>query len=188
MTAPGLRCASLPLLLAALASSGGAYAAGFPTEPSPAVVQPAPPALPAEPDRWLPFRVFDWRDGLGSPVNGLAIDGQGYLWAGNPNGVSKYNGHTWKPVDLPTDPPDAEVLQIFKASDGSLWLGTSTRGVFRLHKGAWSSFVVKGADGRWKQSTGLVAAFQPPPPPPAPKPTSSTGKKKAASKKGARSR
>jgi len=55
-------------------------------------------------------------------------------------------------------------------------------------KGAWSSFLVKGADGRWKQATGLVAAFQPPPPPPAPKPTSSTGKKKAASKKGARSR
>jgi uncharacterized protein (TIGR02246 family) len=55
-------------------------------------------------------------------------------------------------------------------------------------KGAWSSFVVKGANGQWKQSTGLVAAFQPPPPPPAPKPTSSPGKKKAASKKGARSR
>ncbi len=56
-------------------------------------------------------------------------------------------------------------------------------------KGAWSGFVVKGTDGRWKQSTGLVAAFQPPTPPPAaPKPAPSTGKKKGSSKKNARSR
>lgn len=134
-----VRCASLLLLPAVLAGAGGAHAAGFPTEPSPAVVQPAPPPPPAEPDRWLPFRIFDWREGLTSPVYDLAVDRQGYLWAGNPHGISRYNGHAWMHVDLPTDPPNAEVLAVLAASDGSLWLGTRTRGIFQRHEGVWSS-------------------------------------------------
>ena len=141
-----LRRVSLPLLFAVFAGAGGAHAAGFPTEPSPAVVEPAPPPLPSEPDRWLPFRVFGSREGLPSPVNDLEIDRRGYLWAGSPNGVSVYDGHTWKHLDLPTDPPDTEVVQILGASDGSLWLGTRTRGIFRLHQGSWSS-IQPGEEG-----------------------------------------
>ena len=34
-------------------------------------------------------------------------------------------------------------------------------------KGAWTSTVVKGADGKWRMVTGLVAEFVPPPAPPA---------------------
>jgi diguanylate cyclase (GGDEF)-like protein len=137
---PVRRRVSLPLLLALWTGAGGAHAAGFPTEPSPAVVQPAPPPLPAEPDRWLPFRGFDWRAGLASPVYDLDIDRHGYLWAVNPDGASMYNGHTWKHVDLPTDPPDIEVTELLAANDGSLWFGTRTQGIFRLHGGVWSSF------------------------------------------------
>ena len=33
-------------------------------------------------------------------------------------------------------------------------------------KGAWTSTVVKGADGKWRMVTGLVAEFVPPPAPP----------------------
>ena len=55
-------------------------------------------------------------------------------------------------------------------------------------KGAWSTLVVKGADGQWKQATGLVAAYVPPPAPPAPKPAPAKGKKKSPSRRGARSR
>jgi uncharacterized protein (TIGR02246 family) len=36
-------------------------------------------------------------------------------------------------------------------------------------KGAWTSTVVKGADGKWRMVTGLVAEFVPPPAPPADK-------------------
>jgi len=50
-----------------------------------------------------------------------------------------YNGHSWRHVDLPTDPPDAEVGPFLAASDGSLWIGTRTKGIFRLHAGVWSS-------------------------------------------------
>src|SRR5688500_17246770 len=116
--------AGLLLLLAFSVGFTKAHAAEFPTEPSPARVEPAPPSLPAAPDSWLPFRVFDWRSGLGSLVNGLAVDRQGFLWAGSSNGASVYNGQTWRHVDLPTDPPDTEVLGFLAASDGSLWIGT----------------------------------------------------------------
>lgn len=128
------------LLLAAVSAGfWEAYAAGFPTEPSPARVQPAPSRLPVEPDSWLPFRVFDWKEGLASVVNDLEVDRQGYLWAGSSDGVFVYNGHAWKRVDLPTDPPNTEVITILAAGDGSLWLGTRTRGAFRLHDGTWSN-------------------------------------------------
>ena len=36
-------------------------------------------------------------------------------------------------------------------------------------RGAWTSTVVKGADGKWRMVTGLVAEFVPPPAPPADK-------------------
>jgi ketosteroid isomerase-like protein len=38
-------------------------------------------------------------------------------------------------------------------------------------KGAWTSTVVKGADGKWRMVTGLVAEFVPPPAAPAAPPT-----------------
>jgi len=134
------RSAPLLLLLACIAGTGEAHAAGFPTEPSPAVMEPAPPPLPHEADQWLPFRVFNWQDGLAHPVNALALDRQGYLWAGSQDGAFVYNGHTWRRVDLPADPPNAPVSRILSARDGSLWLSTRTRGIFRLHNGVWSSF------------------------------------------------
>jgi uncharacterized protein (TIGR02246 family) len=34
------------------------------------------------------------------------------------------------------------------------------------NKGAWNGMFVKGADGEWRMSTGLVAEFVPPPAPP----------------------
>ena len=74
------------------------------------------------------------------------------------------------------------------AATGGTWTLEGRAPASGPTKGAWSSFVVKGTDGRWRQSTGLVAAFQPPTPPPAPKPAPSTGKKKGSSKKNARSR
>ena len=39
-------------------------------------------------------------------------------------------------------------------------------------KGAWTSTVVKGADGKWRMVTGLVAEFVPPPAAPAATPMS----------------
>ena len=74
------------------------------------------------------------------------------------------------------------------AATGGTWTIDGAAPASGPTKGAWSSFVVKGTDGRWKQSTGLVAAFQAPAPPPAPKPAPSTGKKKGSAKKNTRSR
>jgi diguanylate cyclase (GGDEF)-like protein len=136
------RRVSLPfLLLAVLSSPGEAHAAEFPTEPSPAVVQPAPPPLPAEPDRWLPLRIFDWRNGIIPFAAVVRLAPDGYLWAGTPNGLNVYDGHTWRKVPIPLlDPPSTHVRSLFIESDGTLWLGTMRDGAFRLKSGHWTQF------------------------------------------------
>jgi diguanylate cyclase (GGDEF)-like protein len=146
VTPSSFRRAARPLLLALLASFYALRASGFPTEPSPAVVQPAPPPLPAGPDRWLPFRVFDWREKLGSYVSALRPDKEGYLWAASADGLKIYNGRTW----LLVPPPSTEVPGLFTdllvASDGGLWVAGSS-GASRLQDGRWTS---------WTESTGLA--------------------------------
>lgn len=54
------------------------------------------------------------------------------------------------------------------ASLGGTWTMAGLPPGMGADKGAWTSLVVKGADGQWRLATGLVAEYHPPPAPPVP--------------------
>lgn len=106
---------------------------------APPEVRPGPPRVSTAPDRWLPWRVFTWRDGVkpGSPA--LALDSRGYLWAGTPEGPVLYNGQTWRKADVPGD-PDPKVWSIAAGRAGGVWLGLEGGGMLRFQDGVWTRF------------------------------------------------
>ncbi len=128
----------LPLLLAAaLAVPWPGRAATSPFGPAPSVVEPVPPRLPIDPNRWLPWRVFTWRDGVQLDNPGLAQDLQGYIWA---DGPIRYNGRTWQKVAVPGESFPMRSWSLLAASDGSLWFGRVEGGLLRLRNGVWKRY------------------------------------------------
>lgn len=106
---------------------------------SPPLVQPGPPQIPSEANRWLPWRVFTWRDGVKPGAPALAQDAQGYIWAGTPDGLVRYNGQSWQRFEIPG--PPAPVNAMTGRRDGSLWIGRPPESqIFWLKNGAWTRF------------------------------------------------
>ncbi len=128
----------LPLLLAAaLAIPGPGRAAVSPFGPAPAAVEPMPPRLPTDPNRWLPWRLFTWRDGVQPANPALAQDLQGYIWA---DGPIRYNGRTWQKVEVPGESSPVRSWSLLAARDGSLWFGRVEGGLLRLRNGVWTRY------------------------------------------------
>src|SRR5947199_2332780 len=88
-------------LAAALAAPLAAVPSPGPFGAEPPVVQPGPPQTPSDPDRWLPWRVFTWREGVKPGAPALAEDAQGYIWAATPDGLVRYNGQSWQKIEIP---------------------------------------------------------------------------------------
>ncbi|MFL6193204.1 MAG: diguanylate cyclase [Thermoanaerobaculia bacterium] len=126
------------LLLAALVAwaPGPAWSAS-PFGAQPPVVEPGPPRIPTDPDRWLPWRVFTWREGVKPGAPALVQDGQGYIWA---DGPVRYNGRTWQRVEVPGEAAPVQIWSTLAGRDGSLWLGKVSGGLLRLRNGVWTRF------------------------------------------------
>ncbi|HEY2292289.1 MAG TPA: hypothetical protein VGM86_16440, partial [Thermoanaerobaculia bacterium] len=129
------RTLSLLLTFAAvlIPLQGRAVASPFGTVPP--AVQAGPPQIPTDPDRWLPWRLFTWRDGVRPANPALAQDAQGYVWA---DGPVRYNGRSWEKVEVPGEAGPVQCWSMLGASDGSLWLGRLEGGLLRLQNGVWS--------------------------------------------------
>ncbi|HEY0512936.1 MAG TPA: diguanylate cyclase [Thermoanaerobaculia bacterium] len=125
------------LWAAALLVSLPGRAAVAPFGPSPPVVHPGPPRVPTDPDRWLPWRVFTWRDGV-KPINPpLAEDAQGYIWA---DGPVRYDGRAWQRIEVPGGSSPLRIWSLLAASDGSLWFGRMDGGLLRLQDRVWTRY------------------------------------------------
>ena len=165
-----MQARALPLLLAFAAAlipvQGGAAASPFGAVPP--VVQAGPPQIPTDPDRWLPWRLFTWRDGVRTANPALAQDSQGYVWA---DGPVRYNGRSWEKVEVPGEAGPVQCWSMLAASDGSLWLGRLEGGLLRLRNGVWARIapgsglpagrvgsLVEGSPGTvWVGTTGGLA-------------------------------
>jgi signal transduction histidine kinase/ligand-binding sensor domain-containing protein/DNA-binding NarL/FixJ family response regulator len=92
------------------------------------------------PDGRPALRVYNSADGLPqNTVQSLAVDRQGYLWAGTQDGAAVYNGRQWRKVDMPNRSASNYVRAVLAASDGAVWLGTNA-GLARFQKGSWTLF------------------------------------------------
>jgi diguanylate cyclase (GGDEF)-like protein len=84
------------------------------------------------------FTTFSVRDGLPeSAVTGIAVDAEGFAWASSVEGLSRYDGHRWKPQGLPGGVP-GRVNYFHLDHAGTLWVALQGGGLARLERGRWS--------------------------------------------------
>ncbi len=83
------------------------------------------------------FRRFSMADGLPSSTINAVVQGRlGFLWFGGADGLSRYDGETFKTYHHDPANPDSlstnDITQLVSASDGRLWISTGDSGVDRL--------------------------------------------------------
>ncbi|MCG8461317.1 MAG: ATP-binding protein [Holophagales bacterium] len=125
-----------------------------------------------------PFTSYGVEEGLPNIfVRALATDRHGYLWAGTRQGVARFDGLRFRPVDL-GDLPPPRVFALAEGRDGRLWIGTRRRGamiyfrdrverVLSLEDGLPSNYVssllADPAGGMWIATGRGLARWDPGP-------------------------
>lgn len=95
-----------------------------------------------------------------SGVSGLAAGPDGSLWVGMTSsgpglGLQQMTGGTWKPFVTPElDSSKLDGSTLFLDRENTLWVGTESQGIYRIHNGEIDRF--RGADGL---SSDTVRAF-----------------------------
>ncbi len=85
---------------------------------------------------WRAFRTFTSADGLPqNSVLALLQDRDGFIIAGTSQGLARYDGHRWTPIELPTAGVRYAVGSLGEDRDGALWIGTDSVGAWRVHDG-----------------------------------------------------
>jgi len=93
-------------------------------------------------------------------VTGLAASPDGSLWVGMSSsgpglGLQQMTGGTWKPFVTPEiDSSKLDGSTLFLDRENTLWVGTESQGIYRIHDGEVDRF--RGADGL---SSDTVRAF-----------------------------
>lgn len=86
------------------------------------------------------IQVFTDREGLRqNSVEAVAMDDQGYAWIGTQDGAMRYDGRTWKALDMPNPRRSNWVTCMVLPKGGALWFGTNGAGIGRWD-GAWKVF------------------------------------------------
>ncbi|TAK57416.1 MAG: hypothetical protein EPO24_09930, partial [Bacteroidetes bacterium] len=92
----------------------------------------------------LPFRHYTTRDGLqANSVLSLAQDSRGYLWIGTSEGISIFDGATYKNYSIEDGLPGGLVRAILesKTEPGVMWIGTAN-GLSRFEKEKFTSYTL----------------------------------------------
>ena len=101
------------------------------------------------------WSIYTMADSLASNrVRSLAQARDGTLWAGFASeavgdttgtqaGISRFDGTTWRTVDVPGGVPRPTVRDIHEASDGSLWFTTTLYGVLRFDGASWTRYTAE---------------------------------------------
>lgn len=103
----------------------------------------------------------------GRPVTSIASvrkDASGFLWIGTNQGLFRYDGYGFTRLSAPVEgterPPFEDVLPVFPARDGSVWIGTNGGGLYRWAPGAcrWRHYPLS-ADLRLTAPVNIVLAL-----------------------------
>lgn len=77
-----------------------------------------------------------WQTENGLPNNIVQAITQtldGYLWIGTREGLCRFDGEKFKMIHLAPESMEPSINSLLAANDGSLWIGTAGKGVFRLN-------------------------------------------------------
>jgi signal transduction histidine kinase/ligand-binding sensor domain-containing protein/CheY-like chemotaxis protein/HPt (histidine-containing phosphotransfer) domain-containing protein len=97
-------------------------------------------------DAWKNGRLRQVRERRpGDNVQALLADGQGTLWAGTLRGLERWRDGRRETVPLPGCAADCLVTALAQGRDGSLWIGTTDRGI--VHLGAGNPEAFRARDG-----------------------------------------
>ena len=104
------------------------------------------PAQALEPTKALTQYVHEvWQQEEGLPENDVTAIVQtrdGYIWLGTEEGLVRFDGIRFTAFDQSNTPELASVYirTLLEAHDGSLWVGTSGGGVYRLKNGRFNAY------------------------------------------------
>lgn len=95
-------------------------------------------ALASEAESNIKFERFSVKDGLAqSNVYSTLIDSQGFLWAGTEDGLSRFDGYTFRTFKTSLKSPhsisNALVLAIAEDQQGNIWLATRGGGLNKFN-------------------------------------------------------
>ena len=100
------------------------------------------------PGQLLPFEYYSTRDGLPSnQVNAIFQDSRGYLWVGTSDGISMYDGTSFRNYTTLDSLPNNYITDIIESnkSPGTLWIAT-LGGVARYAEGRFHPIVLPPRD------------------------------------------
>lgn len=86
-------------------------------------------------------RLWQMEDGLPhSIVQAITQTRDGYLWIGTREGLARFDGINFTPIDLSPDSLEPSIMSFCETRDGSLWIASENAGLFRLRNGRVSRF------------------------------------------------
>lgn len=99
--------------------------------------------LAAAEERIPPYTIRLWQTDDGLPQNSvfaLAQTPDGYLWVGTREGLTRFDGLRFTPVEDSGSPglKDSWITALCATRDGSLWIATDNNGLARLKAGVFS--------------------------------------------------
>lgn len=106
----------------------------------------------------LPFRNYTSRDGLLSNYTlALCNDSRGYLWIGSNDGLSRYDGVSFRNYTVANGLAFSRVTCLVESRQhpGTLWLGTNGGGVSRFSNEHFTTYTIGSTI--WTNSIGSIA-------------------------------
>jgi signal transduction histidine kinase/ligand-binding sensor domain-containing protein len=90
----------------------------------------------------LVHRVWDRKSGTPADISAMAQTTDGYLWIGSSRGLFRFDGVQFEEFERATGLrlPSQDILSLFAAPDGKLWIGYLKGGASVLHAGGVTSY------------------------------------------------
>jgi len=88
-----------------------------------------------------------WQAENGLPnniVQAITQTTDGYLWVGTREGLCRFDGEQFDLIHLMPQTMELSINYLLAAQDGSLWIGTDGRGIFRIFRGEVQRWQIPG--------------------------------------------